>query len=398
MRTGSSTRTTCRRPTPPSRRSAVPATPQLESSGGVTTLELFFDLVFVFALTQLTSVLRDASGAADVVQAALVLVVLWWMYDGFAWMTNNVATASTPRRLLVLLGMGAFLVAAVAVPDAFGYDGVLFGLAYLALVLIHAGLFTLAQSRSSARAILHVLPFNVAVALLVLAAGWVSGPADFVLWGAAVAILAAALLRRVETGFDVRPTHFAERHGLIVIIALGESVVEVGVGAEGRLHNGAAVVTALLSLALAATMWWLYFGGDDKAGARALTSMTEDNRARRALHAYTLGILLMVAGIVVVAAGLETAVAHPRAHMSAWAAASLAGGVATYLLGLGLFRRLLRLPDAWLRPAVAVPVVATAALGLATSGAAQVLAITAILVLTVVRDTRRAPAPTVMDA
>ena len=202
----------------------------------------------------------------------------------------------------------------------------------------------------------------------------------------------------METGFDVRPTHFAERHGLIVIIALGESVVDVGVGAEGRLHNGAAVMTALLSLTLAATMWWLYFRGDDKAGARALTTMTEDNRARRALHAYTLGILVMVAGVVLAAAGLETAVAHPRAHLPAWPAASLAGGVATYLLGLGLFRRLLQLPDAWLRPAVAIPVVATAALGPATSGAAQVLAITAILVLAVVLDARRTPGPTVMDA
>jgi low temperature requirement protein LtrA len=355
----------------------------------VTTLELFFDLVFVFALTQLTSVLRDADGPGDVVQAGLVLVVLWWMYDGFAWLTNNVATASTPRRLLVLLAMGALLVAAVAVPQAFGYDGVLFGLAYLALVLIHGGLFTLAQSRTSARAILTIAPFNLSAALLVLAAGWVSGAADFVLWGGAVAVLVAAMVRRVESGFDLRPRHFAERHGLIVIIALGESVVDVGVGAEGRLHDRATVVTALLALALAAAMWWLYFDRDDEAGGQALIAMSAEGRSRVALFAYSLGVLVMVAGIILAAAGLETAVAHPHAHLSAWAATSIAAGVATYLLGLGLFRHLLRLPAAWLRPVAALPVLAGLGLGLVASGSAQILAITAVLVITVVVDTRR---------
>jgi low temperature requirement protein LtrA len=367
------------------------STPSASQPGGVTTLELFFDLVFVFALTQLTSVLRDASGPADVVHAGLVLVLLWWMYDGFTWMTNAVVTESTVRRLLVLLGMGAFLVTAVAVPQAFGHDGVLFGLAYLALVLIHAGLFTLAQSKSSARAILHVLPFNLTAALLVLAAGWVSGAGNFVLWGGAVVVLAVAMLRRVERGFDLRPEHFAERHGLIVIIALGESVVDLGLGAEGRLHDGRTVLTALLALAMAAAMWWPYFGRDDVMGARALATNGADGRAGLALHAYSNGVLVMVAGIILAAAGLETAVAEPQGRLTPWASWALSAGVATYLLGLGLFRRLLGLPEAWLRPAAAVPVVACTLAGLRLDAAAQILAVTAVLVLTLVIDARHIP-------
>src|SRR4051812_18216168 len=231
------------------------AAPSLSESGGVTTLELFFDLVFVFAVTQLTGVVRHGHGPADLARAALILVVLWWMYDGFAWLTNNVSMASTARRLFVLLGMAAFLVIAVAVPEAFGHDGVIFGAAYVGLVLIHAGLFTFAQSRGSARAIWAILPFNLGCALLVLAAGWFTGWADWVLWSAGALVLVSAMLRRAERGFQLRPAHFAERHGLIVIIALGESVVGIGVGAEGRLHEPSVVEAALLALALAAAMW-----------------------------------------------------------------------------------------------------------------------------------------------
>ena len=372
------------------------AAPQLDERSGVTTLELFFDLVFVFALTQLTSILRQASGPSDVIQAGLVLVVLWWMYDGFAWLTNNVATASTARRLLMLTSMAAFLVAAIAVPGAFDDDGLIFGVAYLAIVLLHAGIFTLAQSARSARAILAILPFNLSCALLVLAAGWTSGATALALWGAAVAVLIAAMLLRQESGFDLRPAHFAERHGLIVILALGESVVDLGVGAEGGLHDGATVITALLALSLAAALWWLYFDRDDEAGALSLARIDPVGQRRAALLAYSLGVLVLVAGVILAASGLETAVAHPHGQLSPWPAWSIAAGAATYLLGLGLFRRLLHLPGVWLRPAAALPVLAGAALGLALNGAAEVAGITVVLVLAIVLDTRRTPAVTVI--
>jgi low temperature requirement protein LtrA len=362
--------------------------PTLSESGGVTTLELFFDLVFVFTVTQLTGVVRHGHGPGDLARAGLTLLILWWMYDGFAWLTNNVSVATTGRRLFVLLGMAALLVIAIAVPEAFGHDGVIFGAAYLALVLIHAGMFTHAQSSGSVRAIWAILPFNLGCALLVLAAGWFTGTLDWVLWSAAAAVLVAAMLTRAEGGFELRPAHFAERHGLIVIIALGESVVGIGVGAEGRLHEPAVVKTALLALALAAALWWLYFDRDDEQGAQALAGLATEGLARRALFAYSLGVLVLVAGIVLAAAGLETAVAHPHEGLSSWAAWTLASGVSVYLLGLGLFRHLLGLSGVWLRPAVVVPVLACALLGVGVDGSAEVAAITAVLVATIALDRR----------
>jgi low temperature requirement protein LtrA len=363
------------------------ALPPLSETGGVTTLELFFDLVFVFAVTQLTAVVRHGHGPGDLARAGLTLVILWWMYDGFAWLTNNVSIATTGRRLFLLLGMAALLVIAVAVPESFGHDGVIFGAAYLALVLIHAGMFTHAQASGSVRAIWAILPFNLGCALLVLAAGWFTGAMDWVLWGGGAAVLVAAMVTRAESGFELRPAHFAERHGLIVIIALGESVVGIGIGAEGRLHEPAVVTTALLALALAAALWWLYFDRDDDEGAQVLGGLATEGRARRALFAYSLGVLVLVAGIVLAAAGLETAVAHPHHGLSAWAAWTLASGVAVYLLGLGLFRRLLGLPGVWVRPAVVVPVLACALLGVGVNGSLEVAAITAVLVATIAVDT-----------
>jgi low temperature requirement protein LtrA len=364
-------------------RSAAPA---LDEASGVTTLELFFDLVFVFAVTQLTTVVRHGHGVGDLVRPALILFVLWWMYDGFAWLTNNVSTASTSRRLLLLLGMAGFLVVAVAVPNAFGNDGVIFGVAYLALVLIHFGMFTLAQSSLSARAIWSIAPFNLGCALLVLAAGWFTGAADYVLWSCAAGVLVASMLRRAETGFELRPAHFAERHGLIVIIALGESVVGIGVGAEHRLHDAQVTLTALLGLALAAVLWWLFFDHDDEEGAESLAGMSSHGRAQQALYAYSLGVLLLVAGIVAVAAGLETAVAHPAGHLSTWAAWILASGTAIYLLALGLFRRLLHLPRAWLRPVVAVPALACALIGMFVSGPVEIAVLAVVLGLSIAFD------------
>ncbi len=363
--------------------------PALTESGGVTTLELFFDLVFVFAVTQLTGVVRHGHGPGDLARAGLTLLILWWMYDGFAWLTNNVSTATTGRRLFVLLGMAAFLVIALAVPESFGHDGVIFGAAYLALVLIHAGVFTLAQFGGSRRAIWAILPFNLGCALLVLVAGWFTGVADWILWSAGAAVLVTAMLRRAESGFELRPAHFAERHGLILIIALGESVVGIGVGAEGRLHEPAVVVSALLALALAAALWWLYFDRDDEEGARALAGLATEGRARRALFAYSLGVLVLVAGIVLAAAGLETAVAHPHGALGAWAAWTLACGVAVYLLGLGLFRQLLGLRRPWLRPLAAVPALACAGLGPWVDGATEIAALAVVLAGTVVLDRTR---------
>src|SRR4051812_1660205 len=151
----------------------------------VSTLELFFDLVFVFTITQLTSVLNHRPDGGGLVRVGLMLTVIWWMYGGYAWLTNVVAPDRALYQLLLLSGMAAFLVISLAVPEAFGDSGVWFGVAYVVIVLIHAGLFTRSQRGASGAAILTVAPLNLVAGLAIVAAGIAGGTARWVLWGVA---------------------------------------------------------------------------------------------------------------------------------------------------------------------------------------------------------------------
>jgi low temperature requirement protein LtrA len=200
----------------------------------VSTLELFFDLVFVFTLTQLTELLAHELTVAGFARVLLIFGVSWWMYGGYAWLTNHLAVDQPARRLLLLVGMSAFLVQALALPHAFGEAGVAFGLAYLAVVLVHAALFWQAT-----RAIGRTALFNVGSALLVIIAGFVQGGVfDWMLWTLALAVQVATPYLAHMENFRIKPAHLVERHGLLMIVALGESVVSIGIGAAGLPVDG----------------------------------------------------------------------------------------------------------------------------------------------------------------
>src|SRR4029077_10966697 len=203
----------------------------------------------------------------------------------YAWLTNNVGTEGTVARLLLLLGMAGFLVIALGTPDVADRDGFAFGLAYLAVVLVHAGLFMSAPS-SSARAMYRVAPFNVAGALLVVTAGLAPARWNLAFWVAALLTLLTAILTRGERGFQLRADHFAERHGAIILIALGESVAGLGGGAGEVPVRLPLVRAALLGLALAAALWSSYFDRDDIRGEHALARAEGPQRARLGLQAY----------------------------------------------------------------------------------------------------------------
>jgi len=202
----------------------------------VSTLELFFDLVFVFTITQLTSILaRDMSFAAAG-QVLLIFGVLWWMYGAYAWLTNTRTPVQAPERLLLLVGMAGFLIIGLAIPHAFGTstthgrDGVALGIGYLLVVLVHGGLFLRVN-----RNIQLVIPFNLASALLVIIAGLVPSGAAYALWAAALALqVLSPLVVPVRGRFTIAPAHFVERHGALIIVAFGESVADIGIGAEGQ--------------------------------------------------------------------------------------------------------------------------------------------------------------------
>jgi low temperature requirement protein LtrA len=334
--------------------------------------------VFVFTITQVTHLVTDAHGVTDLLHAFLVLAVTWWMYDGYAWLTNNVGTEGTAARLLLLSGMGGFLVMALATPHVAERDGLAFGLAYLAVVLVHAGLFMHAPN-SSARAMYRVAPFNVAGALLVVAAGLAPTRWNLAFWVAALLTLLTAILTRGDRGFQLRADHFAERHGAIILIALGESVAGLGVGAGDVPVRLPLIRAVLLGLALAAALWWSYFDRDDIRGAHALERADASERARLGLQAYWFAHLLMIAGIVIAAAGLEgviTNVVQPVPSVTAW---RVAAGVAVYLAGDILFRHVLRLGSLKVRLVAAALAVATAPVGLEVGYDAQLTLLVLLL-------------------
>src|SRR5215213_3578163 len=307
----------------------------------VTSLELFFDLVFVFALTQVTGFLADHLTWVGMIQGAALLFVLWWAWGGYVWLTNAVpAEEVIPVRLVILIAMAAMLVASLAVPDAFGEYGVLFGLAYFVVRLLHVLLFVLAigSTPETQQAFLRLAPgFLVAPALLI-PAGFLDGFAQGALWAVAIGIDLGVSLVRGVSGFRVHAGHFVERFGLIIIIALGESIVAIGVGASGLALRTGVVLAAVLGVALAAALWWAYFDLFMLVAERRLSSAKGEERARLARDTYTYLHLPTVAGIIFAALGIEQTLAHVGEPLGTIPAVALCGGVALYLLGHNAFR------------------------------------------------------------
>jgi low temperature requirement protein LtrA len=360
----------------------------------VSTLELFFDLVFAFTLTQLTALLASHLSVAGAAQVLLIFGVLWWMYGGYAWLTNTRTPDRAPERLLILVGMAGFLVVGLAIPDGFAGEGVgaaggLLGLGYLVVVLVHTSLYYRLN-----RNIMRIAPFNITSALLVILAGVADGGAVYALWAAALAIQVLSPLIASPGGrFEIRPGHFVERHGALIIIALGESVAVLGITAAGRGVTGSLAGAAVLGLALTACLWWVYFGtGDDDRAERAFTAAGPERRPGLALSAYFYAHIPMLLGVVAMAAGVKLTLGHPGQPEPVGQALVLSGGVALFLAGDAWFRSVLRIGTRWPRLATAGIALAAAALGAVVSIDAQLAVLIAVLVTMLVVE-RHLPAP-----
>lgn len=306
----------------------------------VTPLELFFDLVFVFALTQVTGFLTHHLTWLGVLQGAALLAALWTAWEGYAWLTNAVpAQEAIPARLLIFLAMAAMFVASLAVPGAFGEYGVIFGSAYFLVHLLQVILYALASGREpERRAVFRLAPGFLGSPALLIVAGFLDGYAQGTLWATALAVEYGLAFVRGVSGFRIHPGHIAERHGLVVIIALGESIVAVGVGASGVRLGISVIVAAVLGIALAAALWWTYFDLVMLSAERRLKEARAEQRARLALDSYAYLHLPMVAGIVFAALGVEETLAHVGEPLGTIPAVALCGGVALYLLGHNAFR------------------------------------------------------------
>jgi low temperature requirement protein LtrA len=311
----------------------VEVEPETEDEHQVTSLELFFDLVFVFAITQVTGLMSDDPTWAGVGEGLLVLAALWWAWGAYAWLTNEIDPDEGSSRLAMLGAMAAMFVAALAVPHAFGSDGVLFGVAYFAVRAMHIVLFAEATPNVDVhQAALRLARTAIPGPALLIVAGFLDGWTQVALWIVALTIDYSGPYVFGVRGFSISPGHFAERYGLIVIIALGESIVAIGIGAAGIELDTAVVLAAILGLGLSAALWWAYFDVVVYVARKKLMEARGLERARLARDAFSYLHLPMFAGIVLVALGLKTVIAHVDEPLETVPAVALCGGVALYLL------------------------------------------------------------------
>jgi low temperature requirement protein LtrA len=315
-------------------------TAALREDERVTPLELFFDLVFVLAITQCTALMSHHPTWSGIAQGLLVLGMLWWAWVGYAWLTSVIDPEEGAVRLVMFAAMAGLLIVSLCVPEAFGSLALLFALFYGVVRTAHIALFMLASPEDDAlRHSVLGLAASTAVAVgLLLAASALDGLAQGALWALALLLDMGGPYFFGSEGWKLVPGHFAERHGLIVIIALGESIVAIGVGASHDVNAGI-VIAATLGVALTAAMWWTYFDIVALVSARRLAK-TDAGRERNemARDSYSYLHLPMVAGIVLVALGLKTTIGHVGAHLHAVQAFALLGGLAIYLLGHVAFR------------------------------------------------------------
>jgi low temperature requirement protein LtrA len=323
----------------------------------VTTFELLFDLVFVFAFTQVTGFMAHAHSAVGVLQAMIILILLWISWAAYGWLANQTHVDEGIVRLGMSGAMVAMFVIALVIPEAFddlegGLSGplVLVG-AYFVVRIIHSALYLVAAGDDAAlrRQILRTATGILVSVGLLLAGALLGGEAQTWFWLAAV-VADGVLIYATSAGGDWRvhsAAHWSERHGLVVILALGESIVAIGVGAANEAISVAILVGVLLAITLTISLWWVYFSRVAAAAEHLLARSQGVRRAQLASDAYTYLHFLMIAGIVISALGVEEAIAHADdgEPLGLFGACALFGGTALYVAGNAFFWR--RMSGKW---------------------------------------------------
>ena len=307
----------------------MPAT-AVEQEHRVTPRELFFDLVFVFAFTQVTTLLTHDPTFAGIGRGVLVLGALWWPWTAYAWLTNTVDPEEGFVGAALLVALIAMFVAALAVPTVFGDEGVLFGVAFLVVVAMHLALYALAGrgNRDLLLAVLRLAPGSLVGAALILVAGFTDGARTW-LWVAALASTYVGAGLSGSTGWRVFPSHLAERYGLVLIIALGEAFVAIGISV--RAIGFREVAAAILGLVVATAFWLAYFDFFSIRGERMLADSRGPDRVALARDLYAYAHLPLIVGIVLFAFAMKTVVGHVGEELDYPAAFALCGGSALYL-------------------------------------------------------------------
>ncbi len=315
--------------------------PDAETEQRVSALELFFDLVFVFAITQVTTLMSEKPTWQGLAQGMLVLAAIWWAWVAYAWMTNVLDTDAGLVRVSIFAVMAAMLVAALAAPGAFGDNGVIFGCAYMIVRLLH--LVVYAQgSRDDHDLVVQIKRFAptaiIGPGLIIFASTLGDTVARELIWLFALSLDYLGAVLAGMSGWKVQPGHFAERHGLIIIIALGESIVAAGLGLSGHALHAGEITAAVLAVVIAAGLWWTYFDVVAKVAEQTLREARGIAQVKLARDSYSYLHLPMVAGIVLVALGVKKAFGHVDEPLATIPAFALCAGPALYYLAHVAFR------------------------------------------------------------
>jgi low temperature requirement protein LtrA len=300
----------------------------------VTPLELFFDLVVVFAITQVTQLMSNDLSWRGLGRGLLVLAAIWWLWTGYAWLTNTLEPEQGIVRAGMFAAMAAMFLAALAVPHAFGDEGVLFAVAYLVVRLINLALYGISGrgDPNLARRLTRFATREMAAPVLILAAAFLESPWREALWVIALATVYSDVVFGRGRPATIAPGHFAERYGLIVIIALGESVVALGVGAAHRELTLGIVSACILGILVISALWWAYFDVLAVMTQRWLSQTSGATQAQLARDQYRYLHLPMIAGIVLFALGLKETIEDVAEPLRAVPAVALCGGLSLYFL------------------------------------------------------------------
>lgn len=327
-----------------------------DDSRKVSTLELFFDLVFVFALTQVTLGLSKNPTWGGLAEGFVVFVLLWWAWGAYAWLTTVLRLATRGPRVVVLLAMAAMLLVAFAVPEGYGDGALLFAVGWTVVMLLHALLFHLAtEADSTSRtAVMQIGGENLLAGAILIGAAFTDGTLTRLLFVLAAVVAYATPYLWGVRGFSISASHFAERHGLIVIVALGESIVATGAGVGDLDFDRLTIGTILCALLLISALYWAYFDSSAEQLEERLSAAAGPERASLARDVFSYLHIPLVFGIVLAALGLKKTLAHVDEPLSGVAIAALAGGIALCFAALVAMRYRSRLPVGWLYVAGAV--------------------------------------------
>lgn len=345
------------------------------------TVELFFDLTFVFAITQITHLLKAVYTAGDLIGALSMLTFLWWMYGGYVWLASHITSQRALTAVMLTAMAGTFFLA-IGIPGLHEHSTAVIGGGALFVVAVHTLAF--ATLAGLARPTLRFGLVNIGAALLLGLSGYLPSLASSCTQLLVIIILVGMALFYSARAFTLSPDHFVERHGLLLLIVFGESVISIGISLSvGDMVTG--LVEAGLSLAIIIALWSAYFAGDDQRAERRLASLAPAERGRAALVSYWFAFLIMIGGVLCLSVGLKEHFG-PEAqetHLSFW----LSLGLALYLAGTALFRQGLKLGGVAPRLATAVaggllglfPLSSTGLLGLALVIAVVPLAADAVM-------------------